>query len=90
MSAPDTLIEEDRYAARAGVPLRRALAMLGCFYVLATLLNATGLERKVERLPFGPTRAKWMRVVTPLANVVRACGLDRPRKWIEQFNPEDQ
>ncbi len=84
------MIEEDRYAARSGVPLRRALAMVGCFYVLATLLNATGLERKVQRLTFGPVRTQCLRVVSPLAKVVRACRLDRPRRWLEQFNPLEE
>ncbi len=84
------MIEEDRDAARSGVSLRRALAMVGCFYVLATLLNATGLERKVQRMPFGPVRTKCLRVVSPVANVVRACGLDGPRRWLEQFNPLEE
>lgn len=90
MSAPYTMVEEDRHAARAGVPLRSALAMLACFYVLATLLNATGLERKVQRLTFGPARTRWLQVVTPLADAVRAARLDIPRRWLEQFNPVEE
>ena len=86
MSTSNILIEEARHAAGSGVPLRRALAMVGCFYLLATLLNATGIERKVQRLAFGPTRTRCLMVVSPVADAVRALRLDRPRRWLEQFN----
>ncbi len=82
-------IEEARHAAKAGVPLSRALAAAFVFYIAATLLNAEGLERKIKRLRFSPTRDAWLEVVTPVADLSRALHLNLPRKWLEQFNPEN-
>ena len=86
MTTSNILIEETRYADGAGVSLRKALAMVGCFYLLATLLNATGIERNVQRMAFGPTRTRCLMVISPVADVVRALRLDRPRRWLESFN----
>ena len=53
-------IEEARHAAKAGVPLSRALAAVFVLYSAATLLSVDGTLH-----------------------------LNLPRKWLEQFNPED-
>lgn len=82
-------VEEARHARKAGVPLARMFAAAFVFYAAATLLNAEGLERKVKRLRFSPTRDAWLDIVTPVADFSRALHLNLPRKWIEKFNPEN-
>lgn len=68
----------------SGVAVGKAARGVLVFYLLLFLLNVSALHEAIERRPFGPARAFWLRVTGPPAMVSRALRFDRPRVWMRQ------
>lgn len=80
---------EDRVEAGAGdvspeMDLRRTVLAIVVFYLVLLMLNAGGLHESVQRLPFGPARAFWLKITGPLARGAGALKLDRPRELLKR------
>lgn len=79
-------MQEDRiYNKTDASPMRKVGAAVAVFYVAALLLNAEGLRRNAQRMPYGRQRAFCVAITTPVAALSRRLGMTKLRSGIERM-----
>jgi len=65
-------------------PLKKVGAAVAVFYAAALLLNAEGLLRNAQRLPYGTYREYAIALSEPVAMLARRLGVTKLRSGIER------
>ena len=78
-------MEDERQMNPELSPTRKVVGAVAVFYVAALLLNAEGLLRNAQRLPYGPFRQQCLKLIEPVAGVAKAVGATQLRTGIERM-----